>query len=83
MSQSTPNDDGIYELKLRGFGRPSLFSVKKGKIRRKRQLTLDIVRRAKIAANLSGKQTNKFLRHIRYGVGRKFFVSNIREQLTK
>ena len=80
VNDSTRDYEGK-TVKLRSFGRPSFFTVLRGKARYRRKITYDLIRRAKIAANLSNRQTNKVLAHIRHGVGRRFIVKNVGKQL--
>ena len=76
------SDDGK-NIKLRTFGRPSLFNVRKGRIRRRRYHTYNLIKRAKISAGMTGRQTNKFMAHLRHGVGRGWIASRVREQMVE
>ena len=75
-------EDGLSTIKLRTFGRPATYAVAKGKAQKRRKITYDIIKRAKVAANLSVRQTNKFLAHLRHGTGKGFIVSRIRDKMT-
>ena len=48
-------------IRLRTFGRPRVYTVKKGRVRKRTVITYDTIKRAKISANLSNRQTTKFL----------------------
>ena len=82
MSECGGEGDDGKEMKLRTFGRPNTYTVVKGKIRKRRTITYEIIKRAKIAANLTVRQTNKLLAHLRHGLGRAWIVSRIRDRIT-
>ena len=83
MSQCSEEGEEGKVVNLRTFGRPSTYTVTKGRIRKRRKLTYDIIKKAKVAANLSVRQTNKLLAHLRHGLGRAWIVSRIRDQITQ
>ena len=60
-----------------------MLNIRSKKIRTRRKLTYNIIQRAKVAAELSFRQTNKFLAHLRHGVGRGWMVPRVREQLVE
>ena len=70
-------------IQLRTFGRPRVYTVKKGKMRKRKTITYDTIKRAKISANLSNRQTTKFLAHLRHGTARGWIVSRIKEKITE
>ena len=76
------NQEGTV-IQLRTFGRPRTYTIKKGKIRKRRKITYDLVKKAKTAANMSNRQVTKFLAHMRHGIGRGWIVSHMKKSLTE
>ena len=79
--EESEGDDGKV-VKLRTFGRPNTYTVVKGRLRKRRKITYEIIRKAKVAANLTVRQTNKLLAHLRHGIGRAWIVSRLRDKMT-
>ena len=82
LAESKDEDGEGSQIKLRTFGRPNTYTIRKGKIQRRRKITYDIIKKAKLAANLTVRQTNKLLAHLRHGVGHGWVVSRIRDKVT-
>ena len=70
-------------IQLRTFGRPRTHTITKGKIRKRRRITYELVKKAKTSANMSNRQTTKFLAHMRHGIGRGWIVSHMKKLLTE
>ena len=84
MNETDEDSDGFHEIKGRTRGCPAVFSIKLKARRIKKKcsrVTSYVIRRAQIAASMSGKQVIKFLCHMKYAVGREVFLPRIREDL--
>ena len=76
----SPKDNGVIAMKLRTGGRPSMFSVKRGRIQ-KRVLKKSTVMQSKVSAGLSDNQVKKLLQEYRQDLGQDGIESGIRESL--
>ena len=70
IGSTQADEDGFREIWTKTRGRTATFTIRVGRVKKKRsKVTSYIIRRAQIAANMSSRQVNKFMRHMRYAVG--------------
>jgi hypothetical protein len=80
-NEEKKSNEGLSQIKLRHKGRPAHYTVKAGKVKRKRRLSFNTILKGKIGASMTNNQTNTFLRFMRHDTGRDSMSSNVQKGL--
>ena len=75
------DEDGQSMVKLRSGGRPSLFTVKRGRVAKKTVIRKDTILQAKVAAGLSNRQTNTVMQILRTDIGKVGIEAGLQQHL--
>jgi hypothetical protein len=80
MEESNTGRNQPLTMKLRNRGRPAMFTVQRGVVKRRR-LSLKTFQKAKIESGLSCKKSEKFISSLRKELGQKFVEPGLHDHL--